>query len=323
VTATRGVRSASVSWLPPASANGAPITGYIVTPYLAGQPQKAHGYASSARHATLTGLMVGRSYRFIVAARNAQGIGPGSQPSAVVNPTGTLRPRQPPASGGYFSTLAPGAKLLSESSCAARVRYSNWEPRPQNYAQNHRTPKRSLVVRKHPDFNATWNAKFRPRISGNFTGTTDEIIQWAACKWGLSDEMLRAEAVDESEWRMNVESDFERRANGHCTLGDHRDPCPTSFGILQIKWYYNPDANPKNNSYPMSKNMTAFSLDYTAAMLRGCYEGWQYFGNKSRGDLWGCMGAWYSGSWHDSGANSYIARVKHYFDTKPWRGWSG
>ena len=102
-----------------------------------------------------------------------------------------------------------------------------------------------------------------------------------------------------------------------------RNPCPTSFGILQIKWYYNPDANPTNNSYPMSKNMTAFSLDYTAAMLRGCYQGWEYFGSKSRGDLWGCMGAWYSGDWHDSGANAYIERVQHFYNTKPWRNWAG
>ena len=106
---------------------------------------------------------------------------------------------------------------------------------------------------------------------------------------------------------MSVESDDEPRSNGHCTKGDHRNPCPTSFGILQIKWYYNPDSNPTNNSYPMSKNITAFSLDYTAAMLRGCYEGWQYFGSKARGDLLGCMGGWYSGSWHDGAANSYIA----------------
>jgi len=240
-----------------------------------------------------------------------------------VNPTSKLHAKAPPPAEGYFPTLAPGAKLPSEASCDGRVKYSNWEPRPNNSLANHRTPKRPLVVRKHPDFNATWNSKFRPRVTGNFTGTTDEIIQWAACKWGLSDEMLRAESVDESNWSMNVESDFENRANGHCTRGDHRNPCPTSFGILQIKWYYNPDGNPANNSFPMSKNMTAFSLDYTAAMLRGCYQGWEYFGSKSRGDLWGCMGAWYSGDWYDGGAQAYIERVQEQYNSKPWRSWSG
>jgi hypothetical protein len=323
VKATRGVRSASVQWLAPRTTNGSPITGYVVIPYLNGNAQTSHRYGAATTHAVVTGLAVGRSYRFIVRARNARGVSPGSLPSGVVNPTSTLRPRQPPAAGGYFSTTSPTAKLPSEASCAARVSYSNWEPRPQNKAQNHRTPKRPLIVRKHPDFNSTWNAQYRPRITGNFTGTTDEIIQWAACKWGLSDDMLRAEAVDESDWRMSVESDYENRSNGHCTKGDHRNPCPTSFGILQIKWYYNPDSNPTNNSYPMSKNITAFSLDYTAAMLRGCYEGWQYFGSKSRGDLLGCMGGWYSGSWYDSGARAYMARVQHQYDNKVWRNWSG
>jgi hypothetical protein len=35
------------------------------------------------------------------------------------------------------------------------------------------------------------------------------------------------------------------------------------------------------------------------------------------------MGAWYSGDWHDSGANAYIERVQHFYNTKPWRNWAG
>ena len=58
-------------------------------------------------------------------------------------------------------------------------------------------------------------------------------------------------------------------------------------------------------------------------MLRGCYQGWEYFGSKSRGDLWGCMGAWYSGDWYDGGAQAYIERVQEQYNSKPWRSWSG
>jgi len=323
VKAKRGVRSANIQWVAPAFTNGSPITGYIVFPYLDGKKLAARSYPASARSAVVGGLAVGRSYKFLVAARNGRGVGVKSKSTATVNPMSTLRADAPPPAEGFFPTLAPSTQLPGEKACATRVHYSDWEPRPQNANANRRTPKRPLIVRKHPDFNSQWNAQYRPRISGNFTGTTDEIIQWAACKWGLSDEMLRAEAVDESHWRMSVESDYEDRSNGHCTLGDHRDPCPTSFGILQIKWYYNPDGNPFNNSFPMSKNMTAFSLDYTAAMLRGCYQGWEYFGSKSRGDLWGCMGAWYSGDWYDGGAQAYIERVQEQYNSKPWRSWSG
>jgi hypothetical protein len=240
-----------------------------------------------------------------------------------VNPTSTLGRDAPPPREGYFPTLPPTATLPSEATCDAQVHYSPWEPRPQNNAANHRVPAQPLRIRNHPAFNATWQSKYRPRVTGNFTGTTEEIIQWAACKWGLADEILRAQAVAETSWRMGLQGDFEPRSNGHCTLGDHRDPCPTSFGILQIRWYFNPDRNPANNSYPMSKTMTAFSLDYAAAKLRGCYEGWEYFGDESRGDLWGCLGAWYSGGWHDSAADAYIERVKTDYDNKPWRHWPG
>jgi autotransporter family porin len=323
VKATRGVRSATVQWDTPAITNGSAITGYNVVPYLDGKKLAARSYSASATNAVVGGLAVGRSYKFLVGARNARGSGLQSLPTATVNPTSTLRADAPPPAGGYLPTLGPNATLPPARSCATKVRYSDWEPRPGNAVKNRRTPKRPLTVRQHPDFNAEWNAKYRPRISGNFTGTTEEIIQWAACKWGLADEMLRGQAVTESNWNMHVEGDYEDRSEGVCTLGDRRDPCPTSFGILQIKWYYNPDANPKHNSFPMSKTMTAFSLDYTAAMLRGCFQGWQYFGSQSRGDLWGCMGAWWSGDWYDAGAQAYIDRVRHQYDTKPWRHWSG
>jgi hypothetical protein len=36
------------------------------------------------------------------------------------------------------------------------------------------------------------------------------------------------------------------------------------------------------------------------------------------GDLWGCSGAWYSGEWHDSRAETYISHVQASLSTKPW-----
>ena len=37
-------------------------------------------------------------------------------------------------------------------------------------------------------------------VSGNFYGTTDMILRWAACKWGIDEDVVRAEAVEESSW---------------------------------------------------------------------------------------------------------------------------
>ena len=84
-TATAGITSATVTWTAPA-ANGSPITGYVVTPYLNGTAQTAQTFTSSATTQTLTGLTAGSSYTFTVAAINAIGTGAASPQSNAVTP---------------------------------------------------------------------------------------------------------------------------------------------------------------------------------------------------------------------------------------------
>ena len=36
------------------------------------------------------------------------------------------------------------------------------------------------------------------------------------------------------------------------------------------------------------------------------------------GDLWGCIGFWYSGGWYDADANNYISLVQYWYATTPW-----
>lgn len=55
-------------------------------------------------------------------------------------------------------------------------------------------------------------------VTGHFTGTTDEVIQWAARKWGFEPDLLRAVGTVESWWRMS-------------TVGDSGD----SFGLFQVR----------------------------------------------------------------------------------------
>jgi hypothetical protein len=135
------------------------------------------------------------------------------------------------------------------------------------------------------------------RIDGAFTGTTDEILQWAACKWGFDVDTVRAQAFTESKWRMSYNGDGGAR-----------------WGILQIK----PAAHP--GTWPWARDSTAYNVDYTLARRRACYEGWSYDGAGSRGDLWGCIGMWYSGS-YGSGYGDYVATVRHWYVTKPWKRW--
>jgi hypothetical protein len=215
-----------------------------------------------------------------------------------------------------FRTLPPGSTLPSGQACAQRVRRSSWEPRPENAVANHTVPKEVSL----PDWEAydlRANTELKPRIDGKFTGTTDEIIQWAACKWGFDEDLVRAIAVRESNWRQSEVGDYTDDEN-KC-VPDDSPPCPTSFGLLQIKHYFYP------GTFPDSQESTAFNVDNVLGDLRACYEGWITFldGDYRAGDLWGCVGYHWSGHWKDKGAKRYAQNVQHALATKPWLTWHG
>jgi hypothetical protein len=222
-----------------------------------------------------------------------------------------------PRGGGYFQTLPPGAPLPTGAECAARVRRSAWEPRPENTTANHTVVPQPVKLPDNPAFSATWQQKYKPRINGDFVGTTDEIIQWASCKWGIADDLTRARAVQESSWQQSKVGDFEQRSRGHCAK-DQSKPgeCPTSFGLLQSKWYFRPGV------YPDTRISTAFNVDSVLAETRGCLDGLAWVGPQSKGNVWGCVGLWYSGEWGQNDA-SYVASVRAIFDAKPWLSWTG
>ena len=106
-----------------------------------------------------------------------------------------------PAAGPVLSvgnpTLPPGESLPSDEVCAGRVAPSGPEIRPDNALFN--------ATRGHQK---QIPGTFLSRVSGNFSGTTDEIIQWAACKWGIDTDVVRAQAAQESSWCMTAAGDF-------------------------------------------------------------------------------------------------------------------
>jgi autotransporter family porin len=222
-------------------------------------------------------------------------------PSTTTTAPSTTTPAQAPAGAApeidLTRTLPPGSALPSSAECAAAVQRSSWEPRPENAGPNAVTPPVDWVQQPFSGFRQEAQTQLVPRVKGDFTGTTDEILQWGACKWGFDVDTVRAQAVAESSWRMSENGDGG-----------------ASWGILQIK------ASAHPGTWPWARDSTAYNVDYTLARRRGCYEGWSYEGTRSRDDVWGCIGMWFSGS-YGSGYDAYVASVRHSYDTKPWRSW--
>ena len=90
VSASPATGQASVHWTAPA-ANGSPITGYTITPFIGSSAQTSMQVANgSATSATVTGLTNGTSYTFRVSATNGVGTGAGSAASSTVTPEDTI-----------------------------------------------------------------------------------------------------------------------------------------------------------------------------------------------------------------------------------------
>ena len=214
--------------------------------------------------------------------------------------------------GGRFATLPVGAPLPGDAECAARVRDAS-EIRPANKSYNET---RGQVNPVAPGIYA--------RVTGNFTGTTDEIIQWASCKWGFDEDVIRAQTAKESWWFQRNGGDFTtdptRCVPGHGIGVDGRPgECAESVGVQQVRFPYHGWA------FPWATWSTAHNLDYALAVRRSCFEGYETWFNQfergrqyAAGDLWGCVGAWFSGRWYTGPSVTYIAEVQDYLQQRIW-----
>jgi hypothetical protein len=168
--------------------------------------------------------------------------------------------------------------------------------------------------------------------------STDDLIQWAAHKWGIPEDWLRAEYVIESYWngfqlgdQAAVSSSWYGRypiqarvPGGHAVY--------ESMGITQVKWIA--DNSVGAGTEPLRWESTAFNIDYQAAMVRFYYDnplgarsGW---GDKSYSPCqpWNSIGGWFEPfPWRNSGQAGYIAKVQHALRDREWLtssflGWS-
>jgi autotransporter family porin len=314
---------------------------------------------ATGRKYTLTKADAGHRIRVVVVGRNARGASfTNSRVSAVIKRgstsagsgggSTTTSPTTPITTPTSPVTPAPGAAPLnpsvftlvpssgngttpaglprSDAECAAAVTPTG-EKRPSNTTDNNAVPSDPSAIPWNPGWDY-WPEFVADRddVTGDFKGTTDEIIQWAACKWGLDLNEARAEAWLESGWYMST--------TPGCGGAE------ATYGLFQIM-VEDCGGDLVHGGYPYVANDTALGADYWGAWIRACFDGafldseqpaqdspaGGYNGQSiasviaANGEdyaMWGCVGAWNTNAWYNPAAQDYISTVQHDEQTQLW-----
>jgi hypothetical protein len=256
---------------------------------------------------------------------------------------------------GFFATLPPSATLPTGKQCAAMIAPTP-ETAPANSPFNNTIPTAAQLSNYAAHgYTSAYQDDYTQyaRVRGDYTGSTDMIMRWAACKYGISEDVVRAQAWVESGWHQGGVGDLHIKRS-RCVPGGFLKlwnttigmsdgtavSCPKccfqSWSAWQTKVFY------EWMTWPEIMRSTAFAADYRYADQRSCMNGAyaSYFASATKQPniyaadvanyiaspskrntnrvLWGCIGKHFSGGWHDKKAQPYIAAVKNALATQPW-----
>jgi hypothetical protein len=256
------------------------------------------------------------------------------------------------AHNGKPSTFTP----LSDAQAAALVTREP-ETRPHNarpytiqgklYPGANDYVPTAAQIREYQDSRTSTGAplvKFNPYsryvdgLDGMRDPSTDDLIQWSAHKWGIPENWLRAEYVQESYWNQfqlgdatSVSSQWYSRYPYQSRI-PHTSKVYQSLGIAQVRW--RPDGSLNPGTEPLRWESTAFNLDEQAATLRFYYDN-PSGARASWGDptyapcqKWESIGGWFSPyPWGNAGQAAYVRHVRSYLADRAWAsssflGWS-
>ena len=337
LSASASDRQTLLSWQAPSDPTG--VAGYRV--YRDG----ATVAQTNATGLTDTGLRNGRTYSYYVIAYNAAGGISAPSNTVAVTPPGSADGGAGGASGGTGGTggagatpqtswTAPGTAPLSDAQAAALVTHAP-ETRPENTQANDYAPMTAQLqafrgaLNQYGQTTEQWNPLYRyvDGRDGLSDPSTDDLIQWAAHKWGIPEDWLKAEYVHESYWRQSQ-------------LGDRSKVSPTLFpeyplqaqlvgttevyesmGITQVKWA--PDNSVGPGTEPLRWMSTAFNIDFQAATVRYYYDGYCGWcaGGYAAGQQWNSIGAWFEPyPWGNSGQQAYVKSVQKILSERTWEG---
>jgi hypothetical protein len=160
--------------------------------------------------------------------------------------------------------------------------------------------------------------------------STDDLIQWAAHKWRIPENWLRAEYVQESYWSSYNLGDEEPVSPSQYRQYPLQSRVPRhlevfqSLGITQVRW--DPQGHVGAGTEPLRWESMAFNVDYQAAMVRFYYDN-PNGARSAWGDStyrpcekWESIGAWFNSyPWDNAGQTSYIHDVQAHLADSEWR----
>jgi hypothetical protein len=161
--------------------------------------------------------------------------------------------------------------------------------------------------------------------------STDDLIQWAAHKWGIPENWLRAEYVKESFWNSFQLGDAATVNASWYSQYPYQARVPNSLmvyeslGITQVKWI--PNGSVGAGSEPLRWLSTAFNIDYQTAMVRFYYDNpsgtRSTWGDSSYSpcERWNSIGGWFDPyPWGNAGQEQYVAAVRQDLADRAWAG---
>jgi hypothetical protein len=202
---------------------------------------------------------------------------------------------------------------------------NDYVPAARQLAQFHRA--RTSAGQTNLQFNPYY--RYVDGRDGLRRPTTDELIQWAAHKWGIPENWLRAEYVHESYWNQFMLGDATP-VNGR----DYRrypsqsripggSTAYQSLGITQVRWATDGSLHP--GTEPLRWQSTAFNMDYQAATLRFYYDNPQRtrtaWNDRSYRPCqkWNSLGGWFSPyPWGNAGQKTYVRAVQQILGQRSW-----
>jgi hypothetical protein len=237
----------------------------------------------------------------------------------------------PQASAPQTTWTAPTSLPMSDRPAAALVVHQS-ETRPDNAQANDYVPSDSELAAFRTSTNQygqtpdQYNplARYITGRPGLTNPSTDDLIQWAAHKWGIPEAWISAAMVVESSWRQSMLGDSATVSSGAywqyprpARAGN--DQAYRSMGVMQVQW--SPDGSVHPGTEPLRWKSTAFNLDVYASDIRYFYGGYcKWCGpGYSAGQQWSSIGAWYEPNpWNNPGAEKYIQQVQDALSNGAW-----